>query len=80
MHYFAHGAWLEGREILANVDGIRHIPTILVHGRYDLVCPLKSAWDLHRAWPESELRIVEAAGHIAQDMTAALVAAAKALA
>ena len=79
MHYFAHGAWLAGRELLANIDRVRHIPTILVHGRYDLVCPLKSAWDLHQAWPESELRIVEGAGHVAQDMTAALVDAAGAL-
>lgn len=65
-HYFVHGGWLDdGRELLANVDRIRHIPTVIIQGRYDVVCPAKSAWDLHRAWPESSLRIVPDAGHSA---------------
>lgn len=67
-HYFVHDAWLtEGRELLRNVDAIRHIPAVLVQGRYDVVCPAKSAWDLHQAWPESELRIVPDAGHSAAE-------------
>ena len=65
-HYFVHGGWLtEGRELLANMDRIRHIPAVIVQGRYDIVCPAKSAWELHRSWPESSLRIVPDAGHSA---------------
>ena len=71
-HYFVHGGWLAGRALLANIDRIRHIPTIVVQGRYDLVCPPQSAWDLQRVWPEVDLRIVDAAGHISQDPAIAL--------
>ncbi len=69
-HYFVHDAWLtEGRELLApaNIAKIRHIPTVIVQGRYDVVCPAKTAWDLHRAFPESELHIVPDAGHAAAE-------------
>ena len=64
-HYFVHGAWLEGRELLANVDKIRKIPGVIVQGRYDVVCPMESAWALHRAWPEATLHVVQDAGHSA---------------
>ena len=47
----------------ANADAIRQIPGVIVHGRYDVVTPLRSAWDLKRAWPEADLRIVPDAGH-----------------
>jgi len=47
------------------VDRIRHIPAVIVQGRYDVVCPMRSAWDLHRAWPEAELSITPDAGHAA---------------
>ena len=50
-------------QLLADVGKIRHIPAVIVQGRYDVVCPIKSAWDLHRAWPEAELVIVPDAGH-----------------
>ena len=61
-----HGAWLDGsRELLANVAKIRHIPSVVVQGRYDVVCPMESAWALHRAWPEADFRIVQDAGHAA---------------
>ncbi|MDZ4084327.1 MAG: prolyl aminopeptidase, partial [Bdellovibrionales bacterium] len=46
-----------------NVGRVRHIPAVIVHGRYDVVCPVKNAFDLHRVWPEAELRIVADAGH-----------------
>ena len=52
-------------QLLRNVDRIRHIPAVIVQGRYDVVCPLRSAWDLHRAWPEADLHIVQDAGHSA---------------
>jgi proline iminopeptidase len=67
-HYFKHDAWLtDGRGLLENVARIRHIPGVIVQGRYDVVCPAKSAWDLHAAWPESELLIVPDAGHSANE-------------
>jgi proline iminopeptidase len=67
-HYFVHDGWLGGeRALLRNVDRIRRIPGVIAQGRYDVVCPAKSAWDLHRAWPESDLRIVPDAGHAASE-------------
>ncbi len=65
-HYFVNGGFFEhDDQLLRNVDRIRHIPAVIVQGRYDVVCPLRSAWDLHRAWPEADLRIVQDAGHSA---------------
>jgi proline iminopeptidase len=65
-HYFVHGAWLESpRDLLGNIDRVRHIPGVIVQGRYDVVCPMESAWALHRAWPEADLRVVPDAGHSA---------------
>ena len=49
------------------MDRIRHLPGVIVQGRYDMVCPAVSAWDLHEAWPESRLVIVPAAGHSADE-------------
>ncbi len=69
-HYFMHGGWLEGeRALLApqNVARLRQIPGVIVQGRYDVVCPMESAWALHRAWPEASLRVVEDAGHAAHE-------------
>jgi proline iminopeptidase len=67
-HYFVHGAWLEGaRNLLTNVGKTRGIPSVIVQGRYDVVCPMESAWALHRAWPEADLRIVQDAGHSASE-------------
>lgn len=65
-HYFVHGGFFEcDGQLLRDVDRIRHIPTVIVQGRYDVVCPMKSAWDLHRAFPESDLRVVADSGHSA---------------
>jgi proline iminopeptidase len=64
-HYFVNGAFLQGRELLARVDRIRHVRAVIVQGRYDVVCPMRSAWDLHRAWPEADFRVVSDAGHSA---------------
>jgi proline iminopeptidase len=65
-HYFVNGGFFEhDDQLLRNVERIRHIPTVIVQGRYDVVCPLRSAWDLHRAFPEADLRIVQDAGHSA---------------
>lgn len=65
-HYFINGGFLRSpTQLLDDVDRIRHIPCTIVQGRYDVVCPMKSAWDLHRAWPQADLRIVADAGHSA---------------
>jgi len=65
-HYFVNRGFLRSEsQLLDDVPRIRHIPTTIVQGRYDIVCPATSAWDLHRAWPEANLRIVPDAGHSA---------------
>ena len=65
-HYFVNRGFLRSEsQLLDDVPRIRHIPATIVQGRYDVVCPATSAWDLHRAWPEAELRIVPDAGHSA---------------
>lgn len=65
-HYFVHGAWLgSDDQLLTDVQRIRHIPCVIVQGRYDVVCPMRTAWDLHRAWPEAKLEVVADAGHSA---------------
>ena len=65
-HYFVNGGFFEvDGQLLRDVSRIRSIPAVIVQGRYDVVCPMRSAWDLHRAWPEAELRIVADAGHSA---------------
>ena len=63
-HYFVnHGFFERDGQLLDEVDRIRHLPATIVHGRYDMVTPAKNAWDLKRAWPEADLRIVPDAGH-----------------
>jgi proline iminopeptidase len=63
-HYFINNCFFEtDNYLIENVDRIRHIPTVIVHGRYDIVCALMNAWDLHRAWPEASLEIIPDAGH-----------------
>ena len=65
-HYFVNAGFLQrDAQLLHNVDRIRHIKAVIVQGRYDVVCPMRSAWDLHRAWPEAELHVVPDAGHSA---------------
>ncbi|AKF09015.1 Proline iminopeptidase [Sandaracinus amylolyticus] len=67
-HYFVNDGFLAREDqLLADVDRIRHIPAVIVHGRYDVVCPARNAWDLHQRWPEAELKIVEDAGHSAYE-------------
>lgn len=65
-HYFINqGFFKTDNQLLENVGRIRRIPAVIVQGRYDVICPMKSAWDLHCAWPEADLRIVPDAGHSA---------------
>jgi proline iminopeptidase len=65
-HYFRHALFLEPDQLLRGVDRIRHLPATIVHGRYDIICPAVSAWDLAQAWPEATLHFV-LAGHSATD-------------
>jgi len=77
-HYFINGGFFRSPEqLLENIDAIRHIPAVVVQGRYDVVCPMISAWDLHRAWPEADFIVVADAGHSATEpgITSALIAA-----
>ncbi len=68
-HFFVNGGFFEvDGQILRDIDRIRHIPGVIVQGRYDVVCPMRSAWDLHKAWPESELHVVANAGHSANEV------------
>jgi proline iminopeptidase len=67
-HYFHHrGFFKTDAQLLDDVQKIRHIPAVIVQGRYDVVCPMESAWALHRAWPEADLRVVPDAGHSAYE-------------
>jgi proline iminopeptidase len=63
-HYFVNKGFFETEDqLLLNVGRIRNIPAVIVQGRYDVVCPMVSAWELHRAWPEAEFIVVPDAGH-----------------
>ncbi len=62
-HYFAHAAWLDDGRLLRDAHRLAGIPGVLVHGRLDLSAPLLTAWELARAWPDAELRIIEDSGH-----------------
>ncbi|MGH9872483.1 MAG: prolyl aminopeptidase [Pyrinomonadaceae bacterium] len=63
-HYFMNNCFFDtDNYLLEHIDRIRHIPGVIVHGRYDVICPFMSAWDLHRAWPEATLNIIADAGH-----------------
>ncbi len=67
-HYFVNRGFFEhDDQLLRDIDRIRHIPTVIAQGRYDVVCPMMSAWDLHKAFPEAELHIVPDAGHSAYE-------------
>jgi len=76
-HYFKHFVVEEKDSILSKVDIFRHIPAVIVQGRYDMVCPITTAHNLHKKWPEAEYKIIDDAGHsmLEPGITAALVAA-----
>jgi proline iminopeptidase len=65
-HYFVNKGFMKREDqLLRNVRRIRHIPGVIVQGRYDVVCPMRTAWDLHVAWPEAEFHVIGDAGHSA---------------
>ena len=62
-HYFQHHCFLQPDELLARLSAVKHLPAIIVQGRYDMVCPFHTAYRLHQAWPGSSLNVVADAGH-----------------
>ncbi|MEU7894585.1 prolyl aminopeptidase [Nonomuraea sp. NPDC049152] len=62
-HYFVNGGFFEPGQLIRDVDKIRHIPAVIVQGRYDACTPMTTAWDLHKAWPEADFQVVDDAGH-----------------
>jgi proline iminopeptidase len=81
-HYFIHNAFFPTDNwILENIERIHSIPGVIIHGRYDVICPLDNAWQLHRHWASSRLEIIPDAGHAASEpaITAALIRATDAL-
>lgn len=76
-HFFLHGGWFREGQLIEDASRLRGIPAVIVQGRYDVCTPIMTAWDLHRAWPEADLVVIDDAGHAAFEpgIAAALVAA-----
>ncbi|HEX6354824.1 prolyl aminopeptidase [Actinophytocola sp.] len=68
LHYFTHGGWLDDEQLIRDAGKLAGIPGRIVQGRYDLVTPPATAWELHRAWPDSTLTILPRAGHAISDL------------
>ena len=66
-HYFMHDSFLAENQLIAQANKLADIPGVIVHGRYDVVCPLEQAWALHRAWPGARLEVIANAGHSATE-------------
>jgi proline iminopeptidase len=62
-HYFLHEGWLEEGQLLRDAHRLRGIPGTIIHGRYDMPCPVRYAYTLHKAWPEADFHLIEGAGH-----------------
>jgi proline iminopeptidase len=77
-HYWSHDSFLVDGQVIAGMTQLAAIPSLLVHGRYDVSSPLATAWQLHRAWPASRLVIVDDAGHGGGSFISEVVAAVNA--
>ena len=62
-HFFVHAGWLEEGQLIRDAHKLMGIPGVIIHGRYDMPCPARYAWELAKAWPDATLHIVEGAGH-----------------
>jgi proline iminopeptidase len=62
-HYFVHAGWMDEGQLLRDAHKLQDIDGVIVHGRYDMPCPAKYAWALHKAWPRAEFHLIEGAGH-----------------
>jgi proline iminopeptidase len=80
-HYFMNDSFLAPDQILRDAHRLKDIPGVIVHGRYDVVCPVQNAWELHQAWPEAEFKVIADAGHSATEpgIIDALVSATRAM-
>lgn len=67
-HYFIHNKFSPDDKLLKNIESIRHIPGSIVQGRYDIVCPPRTAWALHKAWPEAHFEFIPDAGHTSMEL------------
>src|SRR5690606_6476152 len=66
-HYFTHAGWLDEGQLIRDAGALANIPGVIVQGRYDVCTPATTAWDLHRAWPQAELRLIADAGHASSE-------------
>lgn len=80
-HYFINDSFMAENQLLENIDKIKHIPGFIVHGRYDVICPVDQAYELNEHWPESQLKIIPDAGHAVSEVgtTQALIESTKAM-
>jgi proline iminopeptidase len=80
-HYFMNDSFLEPDQLIRDAGRLKDIPGVIVHGRYDVVCPVENAWRLHQAWPQAELKLIADAGHSATEkgIVDALVSATRAM-
>ncbi|QWW68952.1 prolyl aminopeptidase [Rhizobium sp. WYJ-E13] len=62
-HFFVHAGWMDEGQLLRDAHKLKDIPGVIVHGRYDMPCPAKYAWLLHKAWPKADFHLIEGAGH-----------------
>lgn len=62
-HFFVHAGWMEEGQLLRDAHKLKDIPGVIIHGRYDMPCPAKYAWALHKAWPKADFHLIEGAGH-----------------
>ncbi|MGL3606619.1 prolyl aminopeptidase [Rhizobium sp. G187] len=62
-HFFVHAGWMEEGQLLRDAHKLADIPGVIIHGRYDMPCPAKYAWALHKAWPKADFHLIEGAGH-----------------
>ena len=81
-HYFVNNIFVKENQIINNMEKLHGIPATIVHGRYDMVCPLDNAFELYNAWPDADLQIIRDAGHSSREpsITDALVKATNAMA
>jgi proline iminopeptidase len=62
-HYFVNKGFLQDQQLLRDAGKLHGIPGVIVQGRYDMACPTKTAWELHKAWPQAKFQLVNDAGH-----------------
>ena len=62
-HYFVHKGWMDEGQLIRDAANLAEVPGVIVQGRYDVCTPVRTAWDLHRAWPQADFQLVPDAGH-----------------